>query len=111
MAKACRDGDLACYAASLVDPDREVVRTALALMVRTTPEDHLAAAREVLVQRLRYSEEDLRPDIGRALEALSPHGCPECMAQLTQQRHDERREDALVALIQHLQARQAASSP
>ncbi|MEZ4393290.1 MAG: hypothetical protein R3A48_19570 [Polyangiales bacterium] len=80
VAHDCNDGDLACYQGKLGDRERAVVRKA-AYMIAWTGGDN-AGARQALLQRADNPDPLARRSINLAIDALSPHGCPECITRL-----------------------------
>lgn len=80
VARDCSDGDLACYQTKLGDREKAVVRKA-AYMIAWTGGDN-AGARQALLQRADNPDPLARRSINVAIDALSPHGCAECVTRL-----------------------------
>lgn len=80
VARDCNDGDLACYQGKLGDREKAVVRKAAYMIAWTGSEN--AAARQSLLQRADNPDPLARRSINVAIDALSPHGCPECITRL-----------------------------
>ena len=82
VAHDCADGDLACYRERLGNAEKNVVRKA-AYMIAWTGGDS-PAARQALLSQANNADLLVRRSIHVAIDALSPHGCAECVTRLQQ---------------------------
>lgn len=96
----CNDGDLACYRERLGNTEKNVVRKA-AYMIAWTGGDN-PAARQALLAQAGNPDLLVRRSIHVAIDALSPHGCAECITRLEQVVADERGQESKSLL--HLEA-------
>ncbi|MBK8691349.1 MAG: HEAT repeat domain-containing protein [Deltaproteobacteria bacterium] len=105
VAHDCPDGDLACYRERLSSPEKNVVRKA-AYMIAWTGGDN-PAARQALLAQAGNADLLVRRSIHVAIDALSPHGCAECITRLEQVIESERGQESKSLL--HLEAQMLIS--
>lgn len=105
VARDCNDGDLACYRERLASPEKNVVRKA-AYMIAWTGGDN-PAARQALLAQASNADLLVRRSIHVAIDALSPHGCAECITRLEQVIASERGQESKSLL--HLEAQMLMS--
>jgi HEAT repeat protein len=105
VAHDCNDGDLACYRERLGSPEKNVVRKA-AYMIAWTGGDN-PAARQALLAQASNADLLVRRSIHVAIDALSPHGCPECITRLEQVIESEHGQESKSLL--HLEAQMLIS--
>lgn len=100
VAHDCNDGDLACYRERLANPDKNVVRKAAYMIAWTGGND--PAARQALLAAANNVDPLVRRSINVAIDALSPHGCPECVTRLEAIIADEQGQES--KSLMHLEA-------
>jgi hypothetical protein len=100
VAHDCNDGDLACYRECLGSPEKNVVRKAAYMIAWTGGAN--PAARQALLAQAANPDLLVRRSIHVAIDALSPHGCPECITRLEQVVTSERGQESKSLL--HLEA-------
>ena len=105
VARECADADLACYRGHLASPEKNVVRKA-AYMIAWTGGDN-PAARQALLAQASNADLLVRRSIHVAIDALSPHGCAECITRLEQVIESEHGQESKSLL--HLEAQMLIS--
>jgi HEAT repeat protein len=90
VARDCTDGDLACYRGKLSATNRDILRKVFRMMAWTLVDN--AEARGLLLARGNSTDPPIRQAIHLAVDAMSPHGCAECITRLeaiVQEEHNQ----------------------